>query len=203
MTWTVSPVIQITGEAVPSQCLSELNPDEPICGCDTYMWNSATLVLIPNECYGPVHVDFQCSKDEIANNNLEIGIGDGIRPGRAPPDFEETAQNTGPGYFDAPWLESESNPDGEYPYKFPLDKTALVMIDFQRDFVCPGGFGESLGNNVEDLQTALQPARNVLEAARALGMPIIHTLESHKSDLSDLLDNKYTRGELPDFLCNW
>ena len=74
------------------------------------------------------------------------------------------------------------------------------MIDFQRDFVCPGGFGETLGNKVEDLQKALQPARNILKAARALGMPIIHTLESHKSDLSDLLDNKFTRGELPDFL---
>ena len=186
------------GEAVPSQCLSDINPDDPICGCETYIWNSATLV--PNECYGPADVDFQCSKDEITNNYLEIGIGDGIRPGRAPPDFEETAKNTGPGYLDAPWLESESNPDGEYPYKFPLDKTALVMIDFQRDFVCPGGFGETLGNNVEDLQAALQPARNVLKAARALGMPIIHTLESHKSDLSDLLDNKYNRGGLPEFL---
>ena len=74
------------------------------------------------------------------------------------------------------------------------------MIDFQRDFVCPGGLGETLGNKVEDLQKALQPARNVLKAARALGMPIIHTLESHKSDFSDLLDNKFTRGELPDFL---
>ena len=74
------------------------------------------------------------------------------------------------------------------------------MIDFQHDFVCPGGFGETPGNKVEDLQKALQPAQNVLKAARALGMPIIHTLESHKSDLSDLLDNKFTRGELPDFL---
>jgi len=46
----------------------------------------------------------------------------------------------------------------------------------------------------------LQPARNVLNAARALGMPIIHTLESHKSDLSDLKDNKYNRGNLPNFL---
>lgn len=186
------------GEAVPSQCLSELNPSDPICGCETSLWNSATLV--PAECYGAADVDFQCSKDQIKNNELEIGIGDGVRPGRAPDNFNETAANAGSGYHDAPWLVSESNPDGEYPYKFPLNQTALVMIDFQRDFVCPGGFGETLGNQVEDLQKALQPARNVLKAARALGMPIIHTLESHKSDLSDLLANKYTRGELPEFL---
>jgi nicotinamidase-related amidase len=186
------------GEAIPSQCLSELNPDDPVCGCETYLWNSATLV--PEKCYGADDIDFQCGKDLIKSNELEIGIGDGIRPGRAPDDFNETAANTGAGYNDAPWLVSESNPDGEYPFKFPLNQTALVMIDFQRDFVCPGGFGETLGNKVEDLQKALQPARNVLKAARALGMPIIHTLESHKSDLSDLLDNKYHRGDLPQFL---
>ena len=186
------------GKAVLSQCLSELNPSDPICGCETYLWNSVTLV--PEECYGAADADFQCSKAQIKNNELKIGIGDGIRPGRAPDSFNETAINTGLGYNDAPWLVSESNPDGEYPFKFPLNQTALVMIDFQRDFVCPGGFGETLGNKVEDLQKALQPARNVLMAARALGMPIIHTLESHKSDLSDLLDNKYNRGELPEFL---
>jgi len=133
---TVSPVIQIIlYEVVPSQFLSELNPDDPICGCETYIWNSA-----------------QCSTDEFSNNYLEIGIGDGIRPGRAPPDFEDSPQNTGPGYLDAPWLESESNPDGEDPYKFPLDKTALVVVDFQRDFVCPGGFSDTPGNNIEDSQ---------------------------------------------------
>lgn len=186
------------GEATPSKCLSELNPSDPICGCETYLWNSATLV--PESCYGSEDVDFQCSKDQISTNELEIGIGDGIRPGRAPDDFTETTANTGFGYHDAPWLVSDSNPDGEYPYRFPIDSTALIMIDFQRDFVCPGGFGETLGNKVEDLQKALQPARNVLKAARALGIPVIHTLESHKSDLSDLLDNKYTRGDLPEFL---
>jgi len=142
-------------------------------------------------------VDFTCSKQNIVRNDLEIGIGDGIRPGRAPDDFTETAANTGVGYLDAPWLESEDNPDGEYPYKFPLNQTAVIMIDFQRDFVCPGGFAGTLGNQVEQLQEALQPARNVLVAARKLGMPVIHTLESHKSDLSDLKDNKFNRGELP------
>ena len=189
------------GDTLPSQCLSDINPDDPICGCGTYVWNSATLV--PDECYGDADVSFQCTKDNVLNNNLAIGIGDGIRPGRA---VSEAVTGSGSpygnstGYLDAPWLESDTNPNGEYPYSFPLDKTALVMIDFQRDFVCPGGFGETLGNNVEDLQKGLQPARNVLKAARAMGMSIIHTLESHKSDLSDLHDNKFNRGDLPGFL---
>jgi len=122
------------GDALPSKCLSELNPDDPICGCETYLWNSVTLV--PEECYESEA--FQCTKDAVVRNDLEIGIGDGIRPGRAPSDYTETAANTGPDYLDAPWLESDSNPDGEYPYLFPLDKTAVIMIDFQRDFVCPG-----------------------------------------------------------------
>mmetsp|Transcript_19055 Transcript_19055/g.28447 ORF Transcript_19055/g.28447 Transcript_19055/m.28447 type:complete len:504 (-) Transcript_19055:214-1725(-) len=190
------------GTAVPSVCLSDINPEDPVCGCGTYIWNSATLV--PDECYGNADVAFQCNTESIINNDLEIGIGDGVRPGRALPEeiaFTAAPDTTdGNGYLDAPWLKSESNPNAEYPYKFPLNKTALVMIDFQRDFVCPGGFGETLGNKVEDLQNALQPARNVLKAARALGMPIIHTLESHKSDLSDLKDNKYNRGNLPHFL---
>lgn len=184
------------GKAIESKCLSEITPGDPICGCDTYIWNSATLV--PDKCYGSDDVEFICSKPAVLKKNLEIGIGDGVRPGRAPDDFEEAALNTGLGYHDAPWLvNAVSNPDGEYPYKFDLDKTALIMIDFQRDFVCPGGFGETLGNDVVKLQTALQPARNLLKAARALGIPVIHTLESHKSDLSDLKDNKFSRGDLP------
>lgn len=92
------------GSATPSKCLSELTPEDPICGCVNYVWNSATPV--PDHCYASGDADFQCTKDSIVQNMLEIGIGDGIRPGRAPPDFTETEKNTGPGYLDAPWLAS-------------------------------------------------------------------------------------------------
>ena len=104
------------GTAVPSKCLSEINADDPVCGCGTYTWNSATLV--PNECYGDADIEFTCDAEGVVTNELEIGIGDGVRPGRAPED----------GYLDAPWLLSESNPDAEYPYKFPLNQTALIMV---------------------------------------------------------------------------
>ena len=83
------------------------------------------------------------------------------------------------------------------PYEFSFDplKTALVMIDFQRDFVYPGGFGESLGNDTSFLLKALPPAARVLKACRAAGIFVIHTREGHRSDLSDLPVAKYERGQ--------
>src|SRR5262245_32740856 len=82
------------------------------------------------------------------------------------------------------------------PYDFEFDpaSTALVMIDFQRDFVYPGGFGESLGNDTSFLLKALPPAQRVLEACRAAGMFIIHTREGHRADLSDCPPAKWHRG---------
>ena len=82
------------------------------------------------------------------------------------------------------------------PYEFEFDPktTALVMIDFQRDFVYPGGFGESLGNDTSFLLRTLEPAGRVLEACRAAGMFVIHTREGHRPDLSDLPRAKYERG---------
>jgi nicotinamidase-related amidase len=84
-----------------------------------------------------------------------------------------------------------------YEFEFTLEKTALVMIDFQRDFVYPGGFGESLGNDVSMLLRAVKPAQKVLEACRAAGMFVVHTREGHRADLSDLPRSKKERGNAP------
>ncbi len=83
------------------------------------------------------------------------------------------------------------------PYDFEFDPktTALVMIDFQRDFVYPGGFGESLGNDTSFLLKALPPATRVLQACRAAGLFVVHTREGHRADLSDLPAAKYERGK--------
>jgi biuret amidohydrolase len=82
------------------------------------------------------------------------------------------------------------------PYDFEFDprSTALVMIDFQRDFVYPGGFGESLGNDTSLLLKAVPPAERVLRACRDAGMLVIHTREGHRSDLTDLPRAKHDRG---------
>jgi len=81
-----------------------------------------------------------------------------------------------------------------YEVEFDPDKTALLIIDMQRDFVLPGGFGEALGNDVTPLQAVIAPTRRVLDAARGLGMLIIHTREGHRPDLGDCPPSKLVRG---------
>jgi nicotinamidase-related amidase len=76
-----------------------------------------------------------------------------------------------------------------------LDHAALIIIDMQRDFLEPGGFGETLGNDVSLLKAAVGPLRKVLDAARAAKMLVIHTREGHRPDLSDAPRHKVERGE--------
>jgi len=74
-------------------------------------------------------------------------------------------------------------------------RTALVLIDMQRDFLEPGGFGESLGNDVSMLAAAIGPCASLLEAARKLGLMVVHTREGHLPDLSDAPRAKVERGD--------
>jgi len=83
-----------------------------------------------------------------------------------------------------------------YELNFDLASTALLMIDMQRDFVEPGGFGEMLGNNVSLLRSAIEPCKRVLETAREVGLFVIHTREGHRPDLADLPQSKKERGHL-------
>jgi biuret amidohydrolase len=81
-----------------------------------------------------------------------------------------------------------------YPFIFDPAHVALLCIDFQRDFVEPGGFGESLGNDVSLLRSTIEPTRRVLDAARRNGWMVVHTREGHRPDLSDLFPAKRDRG---------
>ena len=82
------------------------------------------------------------------------------------------------------------------PFEFVLQpgRCALVIIDMQRDFIEPGGFGASLGNDVSLLAAAIEPTRQLLQAWRERGWPVVHTRESHAADLSDCPPAKRERG---------
>ncbi|MDB5322142.1 MAG: isochorismatase [Phycisphaerales bacterium] len=81
-----------------------------------------------------------------------------------------------------------------YPYDFSPEKCALLIIDMQRDFLEPGGFGEMLGNDVAQLRRTIEPNKKLLAAWRKAGLQVIHTREGHRPDLADLPPAKKIRG---------
>jgi nicotinamidase-related amidase len=81
-----------------------------------------------------------------------------------------------------------------YEYAFDPAHLALVVIDMQRDFLEPGGFGAALGNDVSRLAPAVAPISALLSAFRKLGLPIVHTKECHRPDLADCPPAKRMRG---------
>jgi len=85
----------------------------------------------------------------------------------------------------------DANP---FAYDFTLNRAALVIIDMQRDFVEPGGFGESLGNDVSLLQAIVPACRRVLACWRDAGGMVVHTREAHQADLGDCPPAKRNRG---------
>jgi nicotinamidase-related amidase len=81
-----------------------------------------------------------------------------------------------------------------FPYSFDIDHIALLCIDMQRDFCLPDGFAESLGNDISNVQPCIPVIAELQKAFRRLALPVIHTMECHKPDLSDLPVAKRNRG---------
>jgi nicotinamidase-related amidase len=86
---------------------------------------------------------------------------------------------------------------GALPFAFSFDPatTALIVIDMQRDFVEPGGFGAALGNDVSLLQAIIPTVARLIDGCRVAGVPVIHTRECHRPDLSDCPPAKRLRGK--------
>ncbi|HZB91639.1 MAG TPA: isochorismatase family cysteine hydrolase [Stellaceae bacterium] len=82
-----------------------------------------------------------------------------------------------------------------YPYAFPRGGLALLVIDMQRDFIEPGGFGSSLGNDVARLAAIVPGVARLVDGFRRAGVRVIHTKEAHRPDLSDCPPAKRRRGE--------
>lgn len=80
------------------------------------------------------------------------------------------------------------------PVSVDPDRCALLIIDMQRDFLEPGGFGAALGNDVSQLRRIVGACRDLLECARAVGIAVIHTREGHRPDMSDAPPAKVARG---------
>jgi nicotinamidase-related amidase len=80
------------------------------------------------------------------------------------------------------------------PVAIDAGRTALLIIDMQRDFLEPGGFGEALGNDVTRLSAIVPACRSLLEAARTAGLTVIHTREGHRPDMTDAPRAKVERG---------
>jgi len=81
-----------------------------------------------------------------------------------------------------------------YPYSLFAAKPCLIVIDMQRDFIEPGGFGAALGNDVGLLAAIVPTVKKLLTCFRTLGLPVVHTREAHKADLSDCPASKLQRG---------
>jgi len=77
------------------------------------------------------------------------------------------------------------------PGSIDLARTALLMIDMQRDFLQGDGFAAMLGNDVRLVQRAIEPCKAVLAAARENGkILIIHTREGHRPEMVDVYNHK-------------
>jgi len=81
-----------------------------------------------------------------------------------------------------------------FAYAFDPATTALVVIDMQRDFIEPGGFGDALGNDVRRLAAIVPTVRELIAWCRGRGIRVLHTREGHRPDLADCPPAKRRRG---------
>ena len=78
-------------------------------------------------------------------------------------------------------------------FDFVPARTALLVIDMQRDFLAPEGASAVSGFDLAPLRAIIPQLQQVVQLARAHGLHIYHTREGHRPDLADLPESKRLR----------
>lgn len=84
-----------------------------------------------------------------------------------------------------------------WPYQgaVPIERTAILCIDWQIDFCGAGGYVDAMGYDLSLTRSGIEPTQAVLDAWRSHGGTVVHTREGHKADLSDCPPNKLWRSK--------
>ena len=144
-----------------------------------------------------------CALLPTGEKGSDAGMRAGVRPLIRPSaPFSRSREKGRTGMSDDWWeawpvADTITVPAEPFPYTLPPGRTALVVIDMQRDFIEPGGFGATLGNDVSLLEAIVPTVARLLALFREKGWPIVHTREGHKADLSDCPPAKRQRGDIP------
>ena len=128
---------------------------------------------------------------ELCSCKCDISQATCLDPNRFDPWYPHFDESTCSCISNSPTRQIIAQP---YNYTMRTTEVALIVIDMQRDFLLPGGFGEALGNDVSGMLAIVPTVQNLIAEARLAGIKVIHTRENHEPDGSDLLESKYYRG---------
>ena len=80
-------------------------------------------------------------------------------------------------------------------HSFDSQRSALLVIDMQRDFLDPRGYAAMAGVDVARLRQTIAPVQSLLRAARNHNMRVVFTREGHEPSLSDCPPVKLARSK--------
>ncbi|ROL65697.1 cysteine hydrolase [Pseudomonas protegens] len=78
----------------------------------------------------------------------------------------------------------------DYPYNgiFEPQKTALLVIDLQIDFISQEGYFAKMGYDPASIRKIIPVVNTIIASARKAGCLIIHTRQGYRADMADMTD---------------